>query len=85
MTKSDSIVQALADENPEAYLADGFEKAIIGIARRCGQPSVAVYSLQKCIKILMNNSELTEEEAYEYFDFNVFNAWYGENTPFFLE
>ena len=40
----ESIREQLADENPKALYADGFDGALVGIARRCGQPSLAVYS-----------------------------------------
>ncbi len=32
-------------------LAYGFEGAFIGVATRCGQPTLAVYSSDKCINI----------------------------------
>ena len=28
---------------------------------------------------------MSDEEAMEYFDFNVIGAWVGEHTPVFLE
>ena len=28
---------------------------------------------------------MTDEEAVEYFDYNVTGAWVGENTPIFFE
>jgi len=63
--------------------ADGFDEAIMGIARRCGQPELLVYSEDKCIEILMKQG-MTDEEALEYFEFNVVGAWMGEETPLFL-
>jgi hypothetical protein len=29
--------------------------------------------------------DMSEEEAWEYFDFNIAGAYVGEHTPFFLE
>lgn len=66
-------------------LADGFEGAFIGVATRCGQPTLAVYSAHKCIKILVERDGMTHEEALEYFNFNVVGGWVGEETPLFLE
>tara|TARA_R110000751_G_scaffold302581_2_gene416708 strand:- start:575 stop:790 length:216 start_codon:yes stop_codon:yes gene_type:complete len=63
--------------------ADGFDDAIMGIARRCGQPELLVYSEDKCIEILMDQG-MTDEEALEYFEFNVVGSWMGEETPLFL-
>jgi len=66
-------------------LADGFEGAFIGVATRCGQPTLAVYSANKCIKLLVERDGMTYEEAMEHFNFNVVGGWVGEETPLFLE
>ena len=66
-------------------LADGFEGAFIGVATRCGQPTLAVYSSDKCINILMKDYGMDEEMAREWFDFNVTGSWVGEETPLFVE
>tara|TARA_R100000935_G_scaffold48141_1_gene72471 strand:+ start:432 stop:650 length:219 start_codon:yes stop_codon:yes gene_type:complete len=63
--------------------ADGFDEAIIGIGSRCGQPDIIAYDVSKCIKILMDQN-MTEEEAIDYFEFNVVGAWMGEETPIFV-
>lgn len=82
-TRAKMIRERLEDENPEARLADGFDEALIGIGRRVTM-CVAVYSEPKCIKLLMERDGMDEEEAQEYFDFNVAGAWVGEHTPIFL-
>tara|TARA_R110000787_G_scaffold9962_1_gene34346 strand:- start:900 stop:1115 length:216 start_codon:yes stop_codon:yes gene_type:complete len=63
--------------------ADGFDEAIIGIGSRCSQPDIIAYDVKKCIEILMNQG-MTDEEAVEYFEFNVVGAWVGEETPIFV-
>ena len=63
--------------------ADGFDDAIVGIGRRCGQPDLLVYDVEKCIKTLTKDG-MTDEEAEDYFEFNVVGAWVGEDTPMFL-
>lgn len=78
-------IQDLAEENPEALLLDGFEAAFVGVARRCGQPSLAVYDAELCIRVLMQRDGMTEDEAVEFFDFNTAGAWVGPNTPIILE
>lgn len=85
MKKFKVIADQLCEENPEALLADGFERALIGIARRIGQPSLAVYDISKCLSILIEKHNLTEEEAIEFFEFNVIGSWMGENTPIFFD
>ena len=56
--------------------ADGFDKAILGVD---DVSMKLIYSTSKCIEILME--QMTEEEAIEYFEFNVSGAYVGEKTP----
>ena len=63
-------------------LADGFEKAFIGTGIRCGL-EVAVYDSQKCIEILCK--DMSEEDAVDYFNFNVVGSYVGKFPPLFLE
>jgi len=67
------------EEDAPLY-ADGFEDAAIGIAERCGQPPLVVYSRTRCVDILMTNG-MTEAEAVEYLEYNLVGAWAGEGTP----
>ena len=67
-------------------LADGFEKAFIGVSLT--QPSreeVAVYDFDTCIKVLMSRDDMDEEQAVDYFYFNVVGAWVGDYTPLFIQ
>jgi len=66
-------------------IADGFEDAFVGISYRFYDGPLATYDTQRCIQILMTRDGMTEEEAQEFFDFNVLGAWVGEQTPVFLE
>lgn len=74
----------LAEINPEALLADGFEDALIGMGQRCGQPTLAIYDCEACIKVLMRRDGMSREEAEEYLEFNSIGAWMGEHTPIWL-
>jgi hypothetical protein len=60
----------------EFLKADGFDEAIIGIDEETMR---LIYSVSKCIDILKKDME--EEEAVEYFNFNVKGAYMGEKTP----
>lgn len=60
--------------------ADGLDEAIIGVARRCGQPDIIAYSVTKCLDVLMRDGA-SYEEALEHFDYNVVGAWVGPETP----
>ncbi len=64
--------------------ADGFDKAIIGMADDIATSSQRlIYDVDKCIKILMDQG-MSDEEAVEYFEFNVSGSYVGENTPIWL-
>ena len=68
----------------DILLADGFDEAIIGYGQRVGEPQIAVYDAKKCIKILMERDGMTEEDAIDFFGFNVSGAWLGKGTPIFI-
>jgi hypothetical protein len=70
----DKIIEAY---NDESFLkADGFDKAIIGVDEFSLQ---LIYSVSKCIEILCE--DMSEEEALEYFSYNVSGAYVGDQTP----
>ena len=75
--------EEVAEYNEDALLADGFEEALIGVAERINL-SVAAYDVDKIITILMERDGMTDEEAIEYFEFNIRGAWMGEHTPVYI-
>jgi len=74
--------EALSEIDPEILLADGFEDALIGHVQIFSK-TAALYDRAKCIKILRKRDGMTEEEAEEFFEFNVAGAYVGEHTPAF--
>ena len=66
-------------------VADGFDEAILGVGRRCGQPDVVVYDVEKCVEILMSREGWDYDETVEFLEFNTFGAWVGERTPIWLD
>jgi len=83
-TDVDRIREWVWEWNEEALLADGFEDAFVGICERIGSVPVVAYDRYECIRILMDRDGMTDEEAIEYFNFNVAGAYVGEGTPVFL-
>jgi hypothetical protein len=67
----------------ETLIADGFDEAIIGIGRQFNKQLV-IYDEDKCIQILMERDGMTDEEAIEFFEFNVVGAYVGEYTPVYV-
>ena len=74
----------LIEHDEEILTADGFDYALIGVCERAGQPTIAMYDKDKCINLLIERDGMPEEEAEEYFYFNVVGAWVGEYTPCFV-
>lgn len=73
-----------AAHNQEALLADGFEEAFIGMAQRCGQPTLAVYDIELAIVVLMQRDGMSYDDAEEFLSYNTLDAWAGAMTPLFL-
>ena len=63
---------------------DGFNDAILGVGMRFGN-NFMVYDYDKVIAILMNQESMTEEDAIDYWAFNMVGSWVGEETPAFLK
>jgi hypothetical protein len=76
------------DEHKEnIILADGLDKAFLGLAYRDGEhgAQVAVYGIFSCIHTLQLDNKWSWDEAEEYFNFNTRWAYVGEYTPMFIE
>jgi hypothetical protein len=61
-------------------IADGLDEAIIGTSTK----DLAVYDVYKIIAILVARDGMTEEEALEFFEFNIDGSYMGEQTPIFV-
>jgi hypothetical protein len=73
----------LKEREESVMFADGLEEAFIGIGYQNYSP-VAIYSKSKAIQCFIKEG-MNEDQAYEYFDYNVAGAYVGEATPIFLE
>lgn len=65
----------------DMVVADGLDDAIVGVQEDTG---IVFYSREKVIKILMERDEMSELDAIEFADYNIFSAYVGEKTPVFL-
>ena len=55
-------------------LADGFEKAFVGVAHRACQEDVVAYDYDKCIAILCERDGMDYDDAVEFFWFNTLGS-----------
>jgi len=72
----------IAEAYEEITFMDGYDHCIIGVCESFGQPAKVAYSLSKVISTLME--DMSEEEAWEFFEYNMIGAYVGETTPVFI-
>lgn len=85
MSLRKKIEEEFADT--EILLADGFDKAIVGIvvgSAGNGYHDQVLYDYQKCIDILVSRDSMTSDEAAEFLEYNTLGAYVGDNTPLFM-
>ena len=77
------MIEELINYYPEEELlkADGFDDAILGVSDQMNQQKKLIYSVSKCLDILVKRDGMTHTEAIEFFGFNVTGAYVGEKTP----
>ena len=64
-----------------ARVAAGYDDAIIGYTKNSNNEYVIVYSANKIINILVDRDGMDEEEARDFFWFNVEGSRHGKNFP----
>jgi hypothetical protein len=78
-------LEFIKDNFPDVLIADGFDKAIIGVVERYGMNTVVLYNKDKCLKILQKRDGMTESEAIDFYYYNIVGAYVGEYTPCYAE
>ena len=66
-----------------AIILDGLEEAIIGIVEEFGNSPRILYSRSKILEILQKRDLMTEQEAEEFYDYNILGLYAGEQNPVF--
>jgi hypothetical protein len=67
--------------NEKFLLISGHDNAIVGVEHESYK---LIYSINIILKNLMGEDEMTHEDAWEYFTYNMFSAYVGDLTPIFL-
>ena len=70
--------------NDEAVVFDGLDDAIIGTGGQHNSLQLVIYSARLIIEVLMNQSEMSHEEAIEHFNFNIASLNAGPGTPIIM-
>ena len=84
MSKRDELVEYTNDDELLFLDETHFDAAIVGVTERCGQVPTVCYDTGKIIEILMDQG-MSDEEAWDYYSFNIAGAWVGERTPTFVD
>lgn len=69
------------NEESQALFADGFDDAIVGVHLDWER---VIYDKAKMIEILVNEG-MTDLDAIEYLEFNVWGAYVGTHTPIYID
>ena len=81
MTKRDYLSEF--EDDVMVLEPNQFDEAIVGTVSRVDRSPVVCYSVDKIVEILMKDG-MSQEEAYEYYEYNILGAYIGEGTPMFL-
>jgi len=77
-----ATLRQIAELNPDAIVADGLEPALVGYTENT--PHVAVYDIDKCVRVLVERDGMTEERAEDFLAMNTTCTYVGENGPVFV-
>jgi hypothetical protein len=76
----DQLAGAFDDTELLFLDGDGFDGAIVGVAKRCGEPMIVVYDRGRLLDALMAMG-MDDDEAREYLSVNIEEAHVGPDTP----
>jgi len=65
-----------------AILLDGFDDCVVGVTESFGEGIRILYSRDKILELLQK--DMTEEDAIEYYYYNIVGGYFGEQNPIFL-
>lgn len=67
----------------DLLFANGFDDSIIGVSIGVSGRAI-VYDADKMATTLITRDKMEYSEAWEFLEFNTFNAYVGDNTPIFV-
>jgi len=68
----------------ETIFVDGFDMAIMGITE-VDEGYKVCYDIGRILELLILEHDMDEQEAIEYYDFNIGGAYVGPLTPIFVQ
>ena len=77
-----ALVKHIAQYYPEVMLADGRDDALLGLVIVFSN-TIALYDTEKVIRIYMERDGMSEDDDWDFFNYNTLGAYVGETTPAF--
>jgi hypothetical protein len=68
----------------ELCFLDGFDDCIVGVVERCSQLPIVCYDKCLILDKLVDDEDMTINDAEEFFEFNQLGLWAGESSPCFI-
>lgn len=81
--KNSEKINVIKNIDPNIVTCDGFDDALIGYCDILNK-SIAVYNKEQVINILMTKNNWTEDEAEDFFEYNILGAKYSDLSPGFI-
>ncbi len=79
-----TVLERIINDYPESEFIklseDGFDAAIVGTDQ---DGERLIYDANAVVQVLINEG-MDEEDAWDYFYYNIAGAYVGENTPVFI-
>ena len=60
-----------------------YDHCMVGIGYRFNAGPLAVYDIERVLQVLEKDG-MTEEEAIEWYEYNIIGGWVGDGTPIFI-
>jgi hypothetical protein len=79
-----TLIDQLAEANPDAITFDDLDEALVGIGRQWGSPPLAIYSADRIIEALVN-AGASYEDAMDHYGHNIECLYAGPHTPIILD
>ena len=83
---SEDWIDNIKDDYPYLVVLEPrstFNQCIVGIVERINLTSIC-YDTSKIIEALMEDSEMSYDDAWEYYEYNIQDAYMGIHSPVFL-
>lgn len=84
LTLDEWLEDTLGTNDHGTVACDGFDDCIIGVVESFGGLTQLLYDKQKMLTKLMERDGMTEEDATEFFDFNIIGAYTSPQDPIYF-